>query len=80
MAERLTSVSGPWVVGDVETGTYADLWRGSTNDPHGQRGAAWQAEQATVVWRVDLTGPHGLEELYLDRATGALVDAITQGD
>jgi hypothetical protein len=79
-AERLTSVAGPWVVGDVETGTYSDLWQGSTDDPRGDGAAEWQSKQAKVVWRVDLTGPHGIEELYLDRASGALLDAITQGD
>jgi hypothetical protein len=32
-----------------------------------------------IIWRIDVAGPTGLEELYLDAATGSLVDSITQG-
>lgn len=78
-AERLTTIAGPWTVGEVKLGTYGDLWQGSTNDLSGQGTAARKAMQNRVVWRIDLAGPHGSEQLYLDAATGALADAITQG-
>lgn len=78
-AMRLTSISGPWTVGDVRIGTYADLWQESTNDLSGQGIADRAAKAKLVVWRIDLAGPTGLEQLYIDSVTGKLVDAITQG-
>jgi hypothetical protein len=79
-AEFVTTIAGPWVVGEVSTGTYAELWRGSTNDPFGQGTARSEALGPRLVWRVDLSGPNGMEELYLDQATGQLLDSITQGN
>ena len=79
-AERLTSIAGPWVAGDVRQGTYAELWQGSTNDLSGTGTADRASTGPTVVWRVDLSGPSGVEELYIDARTGRLVDSITQGD
>jgi hypothetical protein len=32
-----------------------------------------------VVWRVLLIGPTGREELYIDEATGQLLDWIIEG-
>lgn len=49
-------------------------------DPVVASAADREAKGSKVVWRVDLSGPHGIEELYLDQATGQLVDAITQGN
>jgi hypothetical protein len=80
VAERLTSISGPWKVGDVQHGTYESLFRGSTNDMSGQGTAARAAIAARIIWRVDLSGPSGLEELYIDETNGQLLDAITQGN
>jgi hypothetical protein len=79
VAERLTTIAGPWTIGDVEHGTYKRLWQGSTNDLSGQGTADQARKAATVVWRVDLIGPTGREELYVDEATGQLLDSITQG-
>jgi hypothetical protein len=45
------------------------------------QGTADRAKKAArIVWRVDLAGPNGLEELYIDEATGQLLDTITQGN
>jgi hypothetical protein len=79
VAERLTTVVGPWVVGDVERGPFERLWQGSTSDLSGAGTAARAFDGPRVVWRVDLTGPNGWEELYIDATTRELVDAITQG-
>ncbi|HET7029723.1 MAG TPA: hypothetical protein VFI34_04365 [Candidatus Limnocylindrales bacterium] len=76
-AERLTSIHGPWTVGEVQLGRYADLWRGAAHDPGDP--ADPQRPPDRVVWRIDLSGPEGIEELYLDATTSQLVDAITQG-
>ena len=65
----------PWTVHQIDIGRYADLWRGSANDPGGDP----QRPPDRIVWRIDLMGPDGDEELYLDSATYDLVDAITQG-
>ena len=72
--ERVTSIHGPWTVGEVAIGRYADLWRGSANDLGGTERPPDQ-----VVWRIDLTNPDGAEELYPDATTDELVDAISQG-
>jgi hypothetical protein len=37
------------------------------------------ASRAAVVWRVALQGPTGSEEVYVDEASGSLVDSIVQG-
>ena len=71
------SIRGPFNVGEVRQGTYADLWAGSTNNALG--GGAKAPKPDLVVWRVDLVGPTGQEQLYLDAANGELVDSITQG-
>ncbi|HEY7130641.1 MAG TPA: hypothetical protein VH440_00230 [Candidatus Limnocylindrales bacterium] len=78
-AERLTSIGGPWEVREVSKGRYVDLWRGSSNDMTGADQAGPDVKAGLVVWRVDLAGPNGIEELYIDSADGQLVDAITQG-
>lgn len=80
IAERLTSIAGPWTVGGVRRGSYRELWQGSTSDVSGQGSADRQAKAAVVVWRVDLSGPSGVEELYIEAATGRLVDTIIQGN
>jgi hypothetical protein len=80
VAERLTTIAGPWTIGDVQHGTYENLWQGSTNDMSGQGTADRAKKAARIVWRVDLAGPNGLEELYIDEATGQLLDTITQGN
>ena len=78
-ATRLTTIAGPWTIDEVAHGTYRQLWRSATNDLSGQ-GIADQARKAPmVVWRVNLVGPNGREELYIDEATGWLLDFITQG-
>jgi hypothetical protein len=79
VAERLTTIAGPWAIGDVEHGTYGRLWQGSTNDLSGQATADRARKAATVVWRVDLVGPTGRAQLYVDEATGQLLDTIIQG-
>jgi len=79
VARQLTSISGPWTVGEIQRGTYGSLFRGSTNDVSGQGTAARAAIGPKIVWRVDLSGPSGLDELYIDATTGQLLDAITQG-
>lgn len=79
VAQQLTTISGPWTVGDVQHGTYESLWQGSTSDLTGQAAAERAVKDPKVVWRVGLSGPSGLEELYIDEATGELLDAITQG-
>jgi hypothetical protein len=76
-AERLTTIHGPWTVGEVVVGRYADLFRGSTNGPWAGPDAQRTADR--IVWRIDLAGPDGTEELYIDAASTELVDAITQG-
>ncbi len=78
-AERLATVRGPWTVDEVREGTYAQLWRGSTNDLTGQEAADARAKGPRPAWRVSLTGPNGREELILDRETGALLGALGQG-
>ena len=78
-AEALSQIAGPWTVGEVVQGTYSDLWQGSSNDPTGAGASFRSANDGRVVWRVDLTGPYGFEELYIDVATAQLVDAIEQG-
>ena len=79
-AERLTSIKGPWQLQEIRKGRFGDLWRGSTNDVTAQAPAAVQAKAALVVWRVVLSGPAGIEELYIDPSRGELVDSITQGE
>ena len=79
-AEFVTTIAGPWVAGEASKGTYAELWRGSSNDLSGKGTAERKALGPRLIWRVDLSGPNGLEELYLDQATGQLLDAITQGN
>jgi hypothetical protein len=78
-AEGLTTIVGPWSVGDVEHGKYESLWQGSSNDLSGQGTAARATLRLVVVWRVNLSGPSGSEQLYIDERNGHLVDAITQG-
>jgi hypothetical protein len=80
VAERLATIAGPWTIGGVQHGTYENLWQGSMNDPFGAGTADRARKAARIVWRVDLTGPNGLEELYIDEATGRLLDTITQGN
>ena len=80
VAERLTSIAGPWQVGDIAHGSYESLWSGSTNDLTGNGTAERAARGLRIVWRVDLTGPNGAEQLYIDGVTGQLLDAITQGE
>ena len=79
IAERLTSIAGPWNVGDIAHGTYESLWGGSTSDLTGIGTADRAAKASRVVWRVDLSGPNGSEQLYIDEVSGQLLDAITQG-
>jgi len=79
IAERLTSIAGPWKVGDIAHGTYESLWGGSTSDLTGKGTADGAAKASRIVWRVDLSGPNGSEQLYIDEANGQLLDAITQG-
>jgi hypothetical protein len=79
IAERLTSIAGPWKVGDIAHGTYESLWGGSTSDLTGNGTADRAAKASRIVWRVDLSGPNGSEQLYIDEASGQLLDAITQG-
>lgn len=78
VAERLTTIVGPWKVGDIEHGTYESLWQGSTSDLSGQGTAERERNGPKIVWRVDLSGPNGSEQLYIDEANGQLLDAITQ--
>lgn len=77
-AVRLATIGGPLAIGEIRHGSYGDLWAGVSSDLSGQ-GAADGVKASLVVWRVDLTGPGGWEEVYVDETTGALVDAITQG-
>jgi hypothetical protein len=79
-ATRLASIGGPLTVGEIKHGMYADLWGGSTNDVSGQGTADRTTKAGLMVWRVDVTGPRGQEEVYLDDATGLLIDSITQGN
>lgn len=79
-AIRLATISGPLTVGEIKHGAYVDLWGGSTNDLSGQGTADSAAKAKIIVWRVDVAGPGGLQELYIDEATGMLLDAITQGN
>jgi hypothetical protein len=37
------------------------------------------AMASSMVWRVDLSGLNGSAQLYIDEASGQLLDAITQG-
>ncbi|MEO8469354.1 MAG: hypothetical protein ABI573_06765 [Chloroflexota bacterium] len=78
-ATQLTSIAGPWTVGDVQMGTYRNLWQGSTNDLSGEGTADRLKKGELIVWRIDLKGPGGLEQLYIDSVTWQLVDSITQG-
>ena len=78
-AERLTTIKGPRRVQEIRKGRYGDLRRGSTNDLSGQAAGARQAKADLVVWRVILSGPTGIEELYIDPSDDGLVDSITQG-
>lgn len=78
-AIRLATISGPLTVGEIKHGTYADLWGGSTNDLSGQGTADTAAKAGLIVWRVDVAGPSGWQELYIDEATRVLLDTITQG-
>ena len=79
LAESLTSIHGPRMVEEVTEGTYADLWRGSTNDMSGEQAAELRVIGPRVAWGVSLKGPDGSEELILDRETGRVLGAITQG-
>ena len=78
-AIRLATISRPLTVGEIKHGTYADLWGGSTSDLPGQGTADRAAKAGLLVWRVDVVGPTGREELYIDERTSALLDAITEG-
>lgn len=78
-AEALTSIGGPWQVGDVVEGRYADLFQGSTNDPTGVGASQRAVNSDKIIWRVDLTGPNGSQQLYIEAATGVLIDYIVQG-
>ena len=69
------SIRGPVDVGGVELGRYRDLWMGSGSDLSG----APQPADDLIIWRVDLTGPTGREQVYLDAGSGAVVDRIVQG-
>jgi hypothetical protein len=78
-AETLTSIGGPWRVGDVVEGRLGDVFQGSANDPDSV-GASFRAENdPKTVWRVDLTGPNGSQELYVEASTGKLITYIIQG-
>jgi hypothetical protein len=79
-AERLTTIKGPWRVEEIRKGPFGELWRGSTNDLSGQAPGALRAKADLVVWRVILSGPTGLQELYIDSSRENLVDSITQGE
>jgi hypothetical protein len=79
IAERLTTIAGPWKVGDIAHGTYESLWGGSTSDLTGKGTADRAAKASRIVWRVELSGLNGWEQLYIDEASGQLLDAITQG-
>ena len=74
-AIHFATIHGPLTVGDIKHGTYSDLFAGSTNDLSGAPGPDPNVE----VWRVDVTGPGGAQQLYLDATTGLVVDSITQG-
>ncbi len=76
-AMQHASIAGPLTVGEIRQGTYADLWAGSTSNVLGNGGKAPNPD--LIVWRVDLVGPTGQEQLYLIAADGELVDSITQG-
>lgn len=78
-AETLASIGGPWEVREISRGRYADLWRGSSSDLSDSGQADLNTNAALIVWRVDLAGPNGIEELYINSTNGALVDAIIQG-
>jgi hypothetical protein len=80
VAERLATIAGPLQPGDVEHGTYAALWQGSTNDLSGAGTSARASMAGTIVWRVDLSGPTGHQQLYIDEATQQLLDSITEAN
>jgi hypothetical protein len=77
-AIQQASIRGPFNVGEVRQGTYADLWAGSTSNALDGPGKV-EPDPDLVVWRVDLVGPTGREQLYLDAATGDAVGSIVQG-
>lgn len=78
-AEADASITGPFVVQGAIEGRYVDLWQGPTNDPSGL-GASLRATLADkVVWRVQLTGPYGAQDLYIEATTGVLIDYMVQG-
>jgi hypothetical protein len=79
LARRLATITGPWTIEVATHGTFANLWHGSTSDLTGD-GAAEIAQLGPMdVWRVELTGPTGSQQLFIEEATGRLLSAITQG-
>jgi len=79
LARRLATIAGPHTVEVVTHGTFANLWHGSTNDLSGQGASAITGATPVVVWRVELAGPSGSEQLFITEATGELLGAIVQG-
>lgn len=79
-ARRQATIAGPLTVGDVAHGSYGSLWQGSTNNLPAEGSPPPQVNPDLVVWRVDLSGPSGRQQLYIDQFSGQVVDAIWQGN
>jgi hypothetical protein len=78
-AQRLATAPGPWQVGEIAHGRFGDLWQGSANDLSDQGTADRTRKADRIVWRVDLSGPNGRQELYIDESTGELLGLIGEG-
>lgn len=79
-AKRQATIAGPLAVGDVAHGSYGSLWQGSTSNLPAEGTPPPQVNPDVVVWRIDLSGPSGREQLYIDEFSGQVVDAIWQGN
>lgn len=79
LARRVATIAGPWTVEVATRGTFANLWHGSTSDLTGEGAAEIAQLGAVAVWRVELHGPSGSQQLFIEQATGRLLGAITQG-
>ena len=78
IAERLTSIAGPWKVGDIAHGTYESLWGVNQRpDRHWHRRSGGEDFESGVARPP--VGTERLEQLYIDEVSGQLLDTITQG-
>ncbi len=79
-ARRQATIAGPLTVGEVAHGSYGNLWQAPTSNLPAEGSPAPQVSPDLIVWRIDLSGPNGREQLYIDEFSGQVIDAIWPGN